>query len=75
MLCWEGYDFPDQFQDLKTERNFEVSGTYIGNNDEIFTKIKAGGYGTYDVTTPFMWTVTADSILAKIKRLHDIAGI
>jgi spermidine/putrescine transport system substrate-binding protein len=58
MLCWEGYDFPDQFQDLKTERNFVISGTYIGNNDEIFTKIKAGGFGTYDVTTPFMWTVT-----------------
>lgn len=58
MLCWEGYDFPDQFKDLKTEHKFEVSGTYIGNNDEIFSKIKAGGYGTYDVTTPFMWTVT-----------------
>ena len=39
MLCWEGYDFPDQFADLKAERNFEISGTYIGNNDEIFTNI------------------------------------
>lgn len=58
MLCWEGYDFPDQFTDVKSEHNFEISGTYIGNNDEIFSKIKAGGYGTYDVTTPFMWTVT-----------------
>jgi spermidine/putrescine-binding protein len=58
ILCWEGYDFPDQFQDLRDANNFDMSGTYIGNNDEIFSKIKAGGFGTYDVTTPFMWTVT-----------------
>jgi spermidine/putrescine-binding protein len=50
MLCWEGYDFPQSF--AKFEERTGVSGdpTYISSNDEIFSKLKAGG--EYDIITP-----------------------
>lgn len=50
-LGWQGYD------DKVARKPFEKSGgklnvTYIGNNDEILTKLRGGGLGTYDVVTP-----------------------
>jgi spermidine/putrescine transport system substrate-binding protein len=51
MLGWQGYD------DKKGRAPFERAGgklqvTYIGNNDEILTKLRGGGLGTYDIVTP-----------------------
>jgi spermidine/putrescine transport system substrate-binding protein len=51
MLGWQGYD------DKKGRAPFEKAGgklqvTYIGNNDEILTKLRGGALGTYDVVTP-----------------------
>lgn len=51
MLGWQGYD------DEVARKPFEARGgtlktTYIGNNDEILTKLRGGGAGVYDVVTP-----------------------
>jgi spermidine/putrescine transport system substrate-binding protein len=51
MLGWQGYD------DEVGRKAFEDAGgklqvTYIGNNDEILTKLRGGGLGTFDVVTP-----------------------
>jgi spermidine/putrescine transport system substrate-binding protein len=48
ILCWEGYDAPMQV--LTEKYGIEIKPTYISNNDEIFTKLKAGA--KYDVISP-----------------------
>jgi spermidine/putrescine transport system substrate-binding protein len=51
-LSWEGYDIPDALKGWKSETGVTVKATYIGNHDEIQTKIKAGGAGAgYDIIT------------------------
>jgi spermidine/putrescine transport system substrate-binding protein len=51
-LSWEGYDIPDPLKPWKTENGVKVKATYIGNHDEIQTKLKAGGAGAgYDIIT------------------------
>ena len=51
-LSWEGYDIPDPLKSWKTQNDVTVKATYIGNHDEIQTKLKAGGAGAgYDIIT------------------------
>jgi spermidine/putrescine transport system substrate-binding protein len=51
-LSWEGYDIPDPLKSWKQKNNVTVKATYIGNHDEIQTKLKAGGAGAgYDIIT------------------------
>jgi spermidine/putrescine transport system substrate-binding protein len=51
-LSWEGYDIPDALKGWKTETGVTIKATYIGNHDEIQTKLKAGGAGAgYDIIT------------------------
>jgi spermidine/putrescine transport system substrate-binding protein len=51
-LSWEGYDIPDPLKGWKSENGVTVKATYIGNHDEIQTKLKAGGAGAgYDIIT------------------------
>jgi spermidine/putrescine transport system substrate-binding protein len=51
-LSWEGYDIPDPLKSWKSENGVTVKATYIGNHDEIQTKLKAGGAGAgYDIIT------------------------
>jgi spermidine/putrescine-binding protein len=51
-LSWEGYDIPDPLKAWKSETGVTVKATYIGNHDEIQTKLKAGGAGAgYDIIT------------------------
>lgn len=49
ILGWEGYDEPDVFQPLYDATGLVVNSTYIGNNDEVISKYKAGGPGIYDI--------------------------
>jgi spermidine/putrescine transport system substrate-binding protein len=55
---WEGYDgkpaetFPT-FTQWMTDNELEVSSTYVSNNEEMLTKIKASTEGTYDLTSPY----------------------
>jgi spermidine/putrescine transport system substrate-binding protein len=51
-LSWEGYDIPDPLKSWKQANDVTVKATYIGNHDEIQTKLKAGGAGAgYDIIT------------------------
>ena len=51
-LSWTGYDIPDPMKAWKKANNVTVKPTYIGNHDEIQTKLKAGGAGAgYDIIT------------------------
>ena len=48
-LGWEGYDEAKAFQPLYDATGMVLNTTYVGTNDEVITKLKAGGLGTYDV--------------------------
>jgi spermidine/putrescine transport system substrate-binding protein len=48
-LGWEGYDLAEAFKPLYDKYGIVLNTTYIGSNDEVITKMKAGGPGTYDV--------------------------
>jgi spermidine/putrescine transport system substrate-binding protein len=51
-LSWEGYDIPKPLKSWKQKNGVTVKATYIGNHDEIQTKLKAGGAGAgYDIIT------------------------
>jgi spermidine/putrescine-binding protein len=49
-LGWEGYDDAEAFKPI-TDKGVVINRTYIGNNDEVIAKFKAGGAGAYDVGT------------------------
>jgi spermidine/putrescine transport system substrate-binding protein len=48
-LGWEGYDDAAAFKPLYDQTGLVLNTTYVGTNDEVITKLKAGGQGTYDV--------------------------
>jgi spermidine/putrescine-binding protein len=48
-LGWEGYDDQEAFKPFYDKTGVILNTTYIGGNDELITKFKAGGPGTYDV--------------------------
>ncbi|MDA2927376.1 substrate-binding domain-containing protein [Acidobacteria bacterium AH-259-G07] len=63
-LGWEGYDAVDADAFKHTDKWMKEHGivlhsTYIGNNEEMFTKLKAGGPGTYDLATPYVGVLPA----------------
>jgi spermidine/putrescine-binding protein len=49
ILGWEGYDDPEVFKPFYDENKVVPNSTYIGNNDEVISKYKAGGPGVYDI--------------------------
>jgi spermidine/putrescine transport system substrate-binding protein len=49
ILGWEGYDDPGVFEPFYDATGVVANSTYIGNNDEVISKFKAGGPGVYDV--------------------------
>lgn len=49
ILGWEGYDDPATFKPLVDQYKIVPNSTYIGNNDEVISKYKAGGPGVYDI--------------------------
>ena len=53
-LGWQGYDQPLFIDDFMDREGIQLSTTYIGNNDEIVTKLSAGGVGNVDIVTPYM---------------------
>jgi spermidine/putrescine transport system substrate-binding protein len=53
-LGWQGYDDPLVFDGWTTSKEITLNTTYIGNNDEIVTKLRSGGLGTIDLVTPYM---------------------
>lgn len=53
MVIWDGYDDKEAVAPFFEEHGVSTSPTYIGNNEEIFTKLRAGGTGQVDLVTPY----------------------
>lgn len=54
MVCWQGYDDAFFSGTFLADNDLNINATYIGSNDEILTKISAGGRGSIDIVTPYM---------------------
>lgn len=68
-LGWQGYDDPIAFDDFLPSKGITLNVTYIGNNDEIVAKLRAGGVGTLDIVTPYMGYVP---LLKKLDLIQPI---
>jgi len=53
-LGWQGYDEGLLVDDYLKQNDITLNTTYIGNNDEIITKLTSGGIGQIDIVTPYM---------------------
>jgi len=58
-LGWEGYDYAGALKPLTEPNKITVNSTYGGNNEEIFSKLKAGSEGQYDVVSIYHGTIAA----------------
>ncbi|MCP4380906.1 MAG: extracellular solute-binding protein [Hyphomicrobiales bacterium] len=54
MVVWQGYDDAFTAGTFLEDNDLNLNATYIGSNDEILTKISAGGRGSIDIVTPYM---------------------
>jgi spermidine/putrescine transport system substrate-binding protein len=54
MFGWQDYDAGLRVGDFLKREEIEVSFTPIGNNDEIISRLSAGGAGQIDIVTPYM---------------------
>ena len=68
-LGWQGYDDPVTFDDFAKNKGITLNTTYIGNNDEIITKLRSGGLGQIDIVTPYMGYIP---LLAKLDLIQPI---
>jgi spermidine/putrescine-binding protein len=48
---WQGYDEPLKAGTFLADRGIELATTYINSNEEILTKLQAGGRGQVDLVT------------------------
>ncbi len=53
MVIWDGYDDKQAQKPFTKKYGVRTQPTYIGNNEEIFTKLRAGGTGQVDLVTPY----------------------
>ena len=82
-LGWQGYDAGLAAEDFLTKNDITLNTTYIGNNDEIITKLTAGGVGSIDIVTPYMGYIplmVALDILqpidqSKVPNLADVMDV
>ncbi len=68
-LGWQGYDSPLLVDDFVGKNGIKLVTTYIGNNDEIVTKLTSGGIGQIDIVTPYMGYIP---LLAKTGLIDPI---
>ncbi len=54
MFGWQDYDAGLRAGDFLKREDIEVTFTSIGNNDEIISRLAAGGAGQIDIVTPYM---------------------
>jgi spermidine/putrescine-binding protein len=50
-MGWQGYDDPIKAGSFLADNGIDLSTTYINNNEEIITKLQAGGAGQLDLAT------------------------
>lgn len=80
LLCWEGYENPGANKAFSDARGLAVQADYLGANDEIFTFLRAGGLGQYDLVTPsngLIAPLVANGLIQPIDlaRLKNTAGL
>ncbi len=51
-LGWQGYDGGESIKSFLEENNITMNNLFVTSNEEIFSKLKVGGGGRYDVVTP-----------------------
>lgn len=51
---WQDYDAGLRVGDFLQREGIEIAFTPIGNNDEIISRLSAGGAGQIDIVTPYM---------------------
>ena len=73
LLCWQGYDDPKAAKPL-TQKGVKVKAQYISNNDEIVTKLRGGGVGKFDITTPYHGYIEA-LVTAELLEPVDLSRI
>jgi spermidine/putrescine transport system substrate-binding protein len=54
MFGWQDYDAGLRVGDFLSKNEIDVTFTGIGNNDEIISRLAAGGAGQIDLVTPYM---------------------
>jgi spermidine/putrescine transport system substrate-binding protein len=54
MFGWQDYDAGLRVGDFLSKNDLQVNFTPIGNNDEIISRLAAGGAGQIDIVTPYM---------------------
>src|SRR5262245_9028722 len=54
MFGWQDYDAGLRVGDFLKREDIDVTFTGIGNNDEIISRLAAGGAGQIDIVTPYM---------------------
>jgi spermidine/putrescine-binding protein len=54
LFGWQDYDSGLRVGDFLSREGIEVTFTPIGNNDEIISRLSAGGAGQIDIVTPYM---------------------
>ena len=52
-IGWQGYDDCFHASDYLTDNDITFNTTYINSNEEVITKLQAGGLGKYDVSTMY----------------------
>lgn len=52
-MGWQGYDDCFHATDYLTSNDITFNTTYINSNEEVITKLQAGGLGKYDITTMY----------------------
>jgi spermidine/putrescine transport system substrate-binding protein len=70
-LGWQGYDLGLNAADFLKKNDLSLSTTYIGNNDEIITKLKGGGMGSIDIVTPYMGYIPLMAALEIIQPIDE----
>ena len=73
MLTWQGYDDKEALAPLR-KQGVKVAASYVGNNEEIVTKLRGGGVSRYDVSTPYHGYVGA-LVQAKLVQPIDYARL
>jgi len=64
---WQGYDVP--LADYAKAHDIVIDPTYIGDSNQIISKLNSGGVGTVDIVTP---NATYVPVLVKLNTLSPI---
>ena len=51
-MAWQGYEKPLGARDFLKQNNVTLQTTYVSSNEDILTKLLAGGMGSIDLGTP-----------------------